>query len=67
MSRKEYIVAGGSQHNEAKVFDASSFACIGAIQTPKPVYSVDFNNLATAWAVGGADGMVRVLNMPGRR
>mmetsp|Transcript_15598 Transcript_15598/g.38625 ORF Transcript_15598/g.38625 Transcript_15598/m.38625 type:complete len:362 (+) Transcript_15598:91-1176(+) len=63
-SDSRYIVAGGSQNNEAKVFDAKTQACLGVVSTPKPVFSVDFNSKTNAFVVGSADGCVRVLNMP---
>ncbi|CAD7941305.1 unnamed protein product [Amoebophrya sp. A25] len=59
-----YIIAGGSQNNEAKVFDAKSHQCLGVVSTPKPVFSLNFNAAATAFVVGSADGCVRVLNFP---
>jgi len=60
-----YIIAGGSQNNEAKIFDANTFGCVAAICTPKPVFTADFNAAASAFAIGGADGQVRVFKMPG--
>ncbi|CAD7956116.1 unnamed protein product [Amoebophrya sp. A120] len=59
-----YIVAGGSQNNEAKVFDAKTYNCLGVVSTPKPVFTVDFNSKCNAFVIGSADGCVRVLNMP---
>lgn len=59
-----YILAGGSQNNEAKIFDAKSFACVGAISVPKPVFCGNFSNSGNSFAIGGADGQIRVFSMP---
>jgi len=64
------IVAGGSQENEAKVFDRTKGnKVVGAVMAlNKPVFSVDFScGMAQPEmvAVGGADGQVRVFNVSG--
>lgn len=61
---KRYILAGGSQNNEAKIFDNKTGGCVGAITLPKPVFTGGWNKACTAFAVAGADGQVRVFNMP---
>jgi len=61
------ILAGGSQDNEAKLFDCSG----GQAATPfgalinlrKPVFSLDWSPSSKMAAIGCADGQVRVLEV----
>jgi len=46
------------------VFNAKTMGIVGAITLPKPVFTADFDNKGSTFAVGSADGQVRVLNMP---
>lgn len=61
------ILAGGSQEHEARFYDCpegrSAVAFAALVGVPKPVFSVDFSPTGRAAAVGGADGLVRVLEL----
>eukprot|EP00397_Hematodinium_sp_SG-2012_P039480 GEMP01043108.1.p1 GENE.GEMP01043108.1~~GEMP01043108.1.p1 ORF type:complete len:340 (+),score=59.31 GEMP01043108.1:121-1140(+) len=58
------IAAGGTQENEAKVFNRKTGEVVAAVQTPKPVFSVDLSYDCKSVAVGAADGCLRILNIP---
>jgi len=61
------ILAGGSQDNEAKFYScpkgqpATPFGAI--INMPKPVFSADFSSNSKMAAIGGADGLIRVVEV----
>jgi WD40 repeat protein len=60
------ILAGGSQENDAKIFERTSGRAAvfgGLLSLPKPVFSVDFANSSRAAAIGCADGQVRVIEI----
>lgn len=62
----QLIVAGGTQGNEAKIFNRSSGKAmpIGALTgLPKPAFGVDFDQRSSKAAIAGADGIVRVINI----
>jgi WD40 repeat protein len=62
----QLIIAGGTQGNEAKIFDRSAGRAepVGVLTgLAKPVFGADFDQKASKAAVGGADGIVRVLSV----
>jgi len=56
------IAAGGTQENETKIFKASG-EILGAFQTPRPVFSVDFSHDNSRLAIGSSDGVLRLVNV----
>jgi len=56
------IAAGGTQENETKIFQTSG-EILGAFQTPRPVFSVDFSYDNERLAIGSADGVLRLINV----
>lgn len=60
------VIAGGSQENEAKLFDRSSGKAVAfgsLLSLPKPVFSVDMSPSSAMAAIGSADGTVRVVDV----
>ena len=60
----QYLIACGSEPNEARIFDISkncTFVC-GISGLPKPCFATDFGPRTNIIAVGSADGYVRMYN-----
>lgn len=64
--KSSMVIAGGSQDNEAKIFDRSSGKAVAfgsLVSLPKPVFSVDVSPNSAMGAVGSADGTVRIIDI----
>jgi WD40 repeat protein len=58
-----YILAGGAYGNEAKLFDFSGKHFATITELTKEVQTCDFSNDDERFALGGADGYVRIYNI----
>ena len=63
----ELLLAAGSGKNELRLFDVKNIDDVKQVgcvtDMPKACLCVDYGNLGGMFAVGGADGCVRVLNI----
>jgi WD40 repeat protein len=59
------ILAGGSNSNEAKLFDRTDIekAVVSIYDLAREVNTVDFGNKGNQFAVSGGDGYVRLFSM----
>ena len=61
--RKEFIVAGGADANEVRVFNADTGRLLAVFdKLEKPVLSTDSSKDGSLLAIGSADGSVMVKN-----
>ena len=59
----EFIVAGGSGSNEAKVFERETHRVLGSVMMRKGVYCSDFAGDGRSVAIAGGDGAIRILDI----
>lgn len=61
----DLILAGGSESNEARLFDrTNAYKPICTIaDMSRACYNVDFSNKGDMFALGGGDGVVRTFNI----
>lgn len=64
----DLILAGGSEANEARLFDRTNgyqpLCCISELS--RACYNVDFSNKGDIFALGGGDGVIRCFNIEGK-
>jgi len=56
----EFILAGGSGANQAKLFERTTFQVIEIIPLPRSLFCCDFAPDGSSFAVGGAEPTVRI-------
>ncbi|GIQ82486.1 hypothetical protein KIPB_003636, partial [Kipferlia bialata] len=61
--RNQYIAAGGSCGDEAKVFDTTTGALIGGVKLPGAIYSLDFAPSGRYVAFAGANFGIEIADL----
>lgn len=59
----EFILAGGSGANQAKLFERTTFATVGTVQMSRAVFCTDFSPDNQTIAVGGAEQAIKLFDI----
>jgi WD40 repeat protein len=60
------IIAGGSGANAAYLLDSSDLSLLSVVRLPAPCFTLDNSPSFGRFALGSADGVVRIYNVRGR-